>query len=156
MRAFLATPELCPAPAPPPTRRAVLAGAAFAPLSTLPLPLPLTPHPDAALLDAWTDWIAATRADDAFWQTTDADVTSPHAAAIADALTRLHGIPARTMAGALVKLRWLWLAQRGTLTAYRVFVYGDPLSPEDRADWMSNRLWTVIADLERMEAGHAP
>ena len=153
MRAFLATPELGPATAPPPTRRAVLAGAASAPLSALPLPL--APHPDAALLDAWTDWIAATRADDAFWQTTDADVTSPHAAAVADALARLHGTPARTLAGALVKLRWLWLVQRGTLTAYGVFVHGGPLCPDDLVDSGSALLWTVIADLERMEARHA-
>lgn len=138
-------------PTPNPTRRAILAGTASAclPLAVLPT-LAATPHPDAELLAAWNDYVAAHRAhDQAFADNPDGsdEDFEPYWEVIDGYAARIRRLQAFTFEGFAVQLRFLFAARVEYRSSFRAAIYGEPvdaeMTEEMETDWRDEMLWRM-------------
>ncbi|WP_372400740.1 hypothetical protein ABMY26_36545 (plasmid) [Azospirillum sp. HJ39] len=110
-----------------------------------------TPSSDTALLIAWSDHVTATRRRDALPDdATDAAVAQcDEMDDAARALVESH--PARTNAGILIKLRYLFETFGGSDAHAAAAMELRPPTSACLEDHRHRLLWALITDIERME-----
>lgn len=140
------------------TRRSLLSAAVAAPLAAGEVIMTAVVPPDAELLAAWAAYRQAHRDFDA------ACAHLPDGGGAADLAPfqrridahqiKLEHLPARSMAGVAVKLRFLFAQQLMTADAHRAAVYGAPLSAELAADMDADDavMWSLIRDVDHLAA----
>lgn len=110
------------------------------------------PHSDAALIQAYEDWLQLIR---------DAEALSPgypgyyeDLERISDHMTvaseRIAGLSALTPRGAACKARWAWAKLNESASAEHTLTYGGPADPKDVIDWRFRTLWELAGDLDLM------
>lgn len=112
--------------------------------------------PDAALLRAWEQWLAAERTRGAEGQADQAGDPRPLLDRASEAMRMaVDHIPARTLAGVAVKLRFALcqLDEKGAVR--RAVIAGQQIdgATAKAGDWRSSMLVRILENLERMAAG---
>lgn len=140
------------------TRRALLATAAVAaPLAALMTGAPavagtFSAHPDAALLAAWAGYVRAHRDLDQVIEVlpdggTDED-HKPYYDAIDFYSSQIEHIPASTVDGFAVQLRYLFAVRKECIASFDAAVRGEPLTNELAAelelDHRDKMLWGMV------------
>lgn len=64
---------------------------------------------------------------------------------------RFATLPARTLAGVVLKLRFLFLALEGSPEAEAAVLAGAPLTVETLPDYRLRALWSLIGDIEALQ-----
>jgi hypothetical protein len=110
--------------------------------------------PDSELLRAWSNWLAAARALDLAVDAPDEELEQL-ARALKEIERTIEGLPARTAAGAAVKLKVVLAAMDGTGTTHRFVTAADPCSQVHAMDFGIRLLWGLGQDLERLRTSSA-
>lgn len=136
------------------TRRTLLSAAVAAPM--VAVPAVAEPHPDAELLAAWNSYRQAYRDYDAACALlpdggTETD-HAPFCRRIDTHQAKIEQLPARSLAGIAVKLRFLFAQQLMTINAHRSATYDEPMTAELAAEMDTDDkiLWSLIRDVECM------
>ncbi|MBP2233401.1 hypothetical protein J2847_006739 [Azospirillum agricola] len=107
-----------------------------------------TPHPDALVLAAWSEYVRVSTAFDALPLTISDEEAEPLACELDACRDRMEGIPATTLEGVLLKLRYLFAALMESQDAIDAAIYGKPASAALlhtlSLDCRERMLWNMI------------
>lgn len=106
--------------------------------------------PDGEIFAAWNDYRRAIRYFDALPDDhLDAEYEA-YVMFVESAEDRLRTIPATTLQGLALKMRFLWAAIGEETEHYDVIIYDAPVTEEAISDGRHRQLWEMIGDVERM------
>jgi hypothetical protein len=110
--------------------------------------------PDSELLRAWSNWLTAARALDLAVDAPDEELERL-ARTLTEIEQTIEGLPARTAAGAAVKLKVALAAMDDTGATQRFVTGTSPCSQVHAMDFGVRLLWGLWQDLERLGTSSA-
>ena len=106
--------------------------------------------PDAELLAAFEEWRRATLVADRLPIDIPEDESKPYDDAVDRAGDQVEDLPARTLHGIAIKLRYLFAKRGEQAVHYGAILSGAKIASGDLPDPRDRMLWNLINDLERM------